>query len=111
MMVNPIALQNDSFRQIAGIASHPTLTGLVHITKGVSVLPIEKQNQILKTIREFEAFAEDTDPYNEHEFGEFGDYCFKIDCFNNDELECDSDDPTDPTKTFRVLTVMRFDDY
>jgi hypothetical protein len=62
----------------------------------------------------FDAFTEGDDPYGEHDFGAFDldgtRYFWKIDYYDHD-LEHGSDDPSDPEKTRRVLTIMRADKY
>ena len=69
---------------------------------------------VLHTVRDFDAFTADNDPYGEHDFGAF-DYegerlFFKIDYFDL-ALEGLSLDPTDPMVTHRVLTVMLASEY
>ncbi len=59
-------------------------------------------------------FTKDNDPYGEHDFGSFemaGEKLFwKIDCYDP-SLRFGSDDPLDPAKTRRVLTLMLASDY
>jgi hypothetical protein len=56
----------------------------------------------------------DNDPYSEHDFGSFeieGDKFFwKIDCYDK-TLEFGSPDPTDPSVTTRLLTIMLASEY
>ncbi|WP_299871064.1 DUF3768 domain-containing protein [uncultured Sulfitobacter sp.] len=66
-------------------------------------------DEIVQIVSEFSVFTEDNDPHGEHDFGTFeylGETCFwKIDAYDNDYF-MGSDDPTDLSKTRRVLTVM-----
>jgi len=59
-------------------------------------------------------FTKDNDPHGEHDFGaidlEGERYFFKLDYYTPD-LSASSDDPADPEKTARVLTIMRADEY
>ena len=59
-------------------------------------------------------FTNDNDPHGEHDFGSFeieGEtYFFKIDYYALD-MDGGSEDPADPEKTTRVLTIMRADEY
>ena len=54
------------------------------------------------------------DPYNEHDFGSLetaGERVFwKIDYYDR-EVRFRSEDPADPTKTTRILTVMLASEY
>jgi hypothetical protein len=62
----------------------------------------------------FSAFNEDNDPYGEHDFGSFElcsrKFFWKIDYYDK-ELRCGSEDPADPEKTTRVLTLMLAEEY
>jgi hypothetical protein len=62
----------------------------------------------------FNEFNADNDPHCEHDFGSFelaGEKLFwKIDYYDLTG-EFGSEDPTDPKKTLRVLTVMLADEY
>lgn len=98
-----IARLNDAFRQAIGQGGH------VYMTPGIQALSPEDQFQVFNLVKTFNDFSEGNDPYGEHDFGAFdykGDRVFwKIDYYDND-LECGSEDPADPGKTVRVMTVM-----
>jgi hypothetical protein len=97
-----IARLNDVFRQTF-------LGGQVMITRGIASLPADTQSRILQAVKEFNTFTKDNDPYREHDFGKL--HCdghtifWKIDYYDL-SLKWASEDPADPAKTRRVLTVM-----
>ena len=95
---------NDAFRKTLD----PTL-GRVMLTVGVDALPTDVRAMAIREVATFDAFSADNDPHGEHDFGSFdlaGDKFFwKIDYYDSD-LEHGSDDPADPAKTTRVLTLM-----
>lgn len=98
---------NDSFRSTF-------VGGRVLMTAGVHGLPEEVRAQVLTEVHEFRDFTEDNDPHGEHDFGAFDvsghTFFWKIDYYDN--TECfGSEDPSDPEKTTRVLTVMLAEDY
>jgi hypothetical protein len=78
-------------------------------TPGIVALKPIEQSAIREAVESFDAFTEDNDPYGEHDFGAFrhgGHHIFwKIDYYNPD-LTGGSEDPGDPSKTCRVLTIM-----
>jgi len=69
---------------------------------------------ILRDVQLFNLFTPNNDPYGEHDFGSFtyADHqvFWKFDYFDVD-LSMASPDPTDPTVTARVLTVMLAEEY
>jgi len=83
-------------------------------TSGINALPIEDQLVILTTIRDFDAFTEDNDPYGEHDFGSLdhnGQKIFwKIDYYAP-AMRHGSENPADPSQTVRVLTIMLANEY
>ena len=98
---------NDSFRS--------TFTGgRVLMTAGIAELPGDVQAIILRKVATFSAFSAGNDPHNEHDFGSFhiaGHHVFwKIDYYNQG-MDGGSEDPSDPEKTQRVLTVMLASEY
>jgi hypothetical protein len=88
--------------------------GRVLVTSGVSELPIETNAAVLDAVRTFSNFSEDNDPHGEHDFGAIelaGErYFWKVDYYSPD-LVGGSEDPADPARTTRVLTIMRADEY
>lgn len=107
MATKDIAALNDRFRE--------TLTGgRIHITAGIQALGFVSMNGIMQQIRSFKVFTEDNDPYGEHDFGKVtfaGKSAFwKIDYYDKD-MEFGSHDPSDPSQTTRVLTVMLPEEY
>ena len=86
------------------------MTGRVFITQGIQMLPDDVRADVLERVRTFNDFSHDNDPCGEHDFGALkvdnvGTVFFKIDYYDH-TLTYGSDDPLDPTKTTRVLTVM-----
>ncbi|WP_300532640.1 DUF3768 domain-containing protein [Maricaulis sp.] len=65
-------------------------------------------------VRDFDDFTQENDPYGDHDFGRVvikGEpLLWKIDYYD-ENLEFGSDDPSDPEKTTRVLTLMFADEY
>jgi uncharacterized protein DUF3768 len=105
--MNKIAVLNDGLRRtFAG--------GRVVMTQGVASLPEETQTQVLERVRHFDDFNAENDPHGEHDFGSFEvagvSYFFKIDYYAPD-MQGGSEDPADPEKTTRVLTIMCADEY
>ena len=88
--------------------------GRIVITAGVAALGPENVARVCKEVAMFNTFSEDDDPYGEHDFGSLeidGETFFwKIDYYDL-ELEFGSEDPSDPGKTTRVLTIMRSEEY
>lgn len=90
----------------AGIAE---LAGDVALFRG-----FRKRAELLRIIRDFDAFDRDNDPYGHRDLGSFefeGTAClWKIDYYDVD-LFGGSEDPADPFKTVRVLTILRADEW
>jgi hypothetical protein len=88
--------------------------GRVVMTDGVAALPEADLAQLLARVRTFDAFTNDNDPYGEHDFGSVElagtTYFFKVDYYALD-MDGGSEDPANPAKTTRVLTIMRADEY
>ncbi|WP_316188837.1 DUF3768 domain-containing protein [Bradyrhizobium sp. SZCCHNS1054] len=99
---------NDRFRRSL------VLGGTVLLTPGVTSLEPDSLAQLLESVREFDSFTPDNDPYGEHDFGsidhESERYFFKIDYYDQSRA-MGSPDPADPTVTQRVMTIMRADEY
>jgi hypothetical protein len=107
MATNRIRELNDAFRTtFAG--------GKVMLTAGVDALPLEVQMPVIGRVMTFSDFTPDNDPHGEHDFGSFElaghKFFFKIDYYDA-TLEYGSEDPSDPAKTTRVLTIMLASEY
>ena len=105
--VEKIARLNDEFRLTCK-------GGRVVLTQGIASMRPDDQLLIVNKVRHFDDFSNDNDPWNEHDFGAF-DYngekvFFKIDYYDP-TFEMGSEDPANPEKTARVLTIMRADEY
>lgn len=102
-----IAELNDAHRRAIPVTT-------TYVTAGVAALPSDTQARILERVRTFDAFTEDNDPWQEHDFGAFEidgqTFNWKIDCYDVD-LRYASPDPTDPFVTRRVLTIMFASEY
>lgn len=98
---------NDAFRK--SFAS-----GKVMLTQGVDGLRDADKTAVLAKVRTFDDFNRDNDPRGEHDFGNFEfagqRFFFKIDYYDA-SLEFGSEDPSDLSKTTRVLTVMLAQEY
>jgi len=83
-------------------------------TAGVAALGPEAVARIVKTIAVYDDFCHANDPYGEHDFGSFeadGQLIFfKIDYLDK-ALICHSPDPSDPSVTERVITIMLAEEY
>lgn len=94
----------------------------VVITPGVAALIgdvslfrcFHKRAELLRTVRDFDTFDTDNDPYGEHDFGRFAFedamLYWKIDYYDR-AIEFGSENPTDPDVTTRVLTILLADEY
>jgi Protein of unknown function (DUF3768) len=102
-----IRLLNDNFRTTF-------CGGRVLTTAGVAELPLDVKARLFLAVQSFSNFTNANDPHREHDFGAIelqGErYFFKLDYY---DIDCrfGSEDPSDPEKTTRVLTIMRADEY
>jgi hypothetical protein len=98
---------NDAFRT--------TLRGgRAVMTSGVNELPDCVKAEALVQVATFSEFTPDNDPHGEHDFGSFTlvgrKFFWKIDYYDK-RCEFGSEDPSDPEKTTRVLTIMLAEEY
>ncbi len=79
------------------------------MTAGIAALGPEAVARIVKTIAVYDDFCHANDPYGEHDFGSFEAdgqrIFFKIDYLDK-ALTYHSPDPSDPSVTERVITIM-----
>ncbi|WP_338834093.1 DUF3768 domain-containing protein [Bradyrhizobium septentrionale] len=88
--------------------------GAAFMTPGVAALGPDLAERIFDAITLYDDFCKDSDPYGEHDFGslkiEGHTIFFKIDYFSKD-MTMGSPDPSDPSVTERIITIMLADEY
>ena len=88
--------------------------GKVVITSDVAALPASTILKLDRAIVTFNNFDVPNDPNGEHDFGKIRvdgiEFFFKIDAYDLSG-QYGSPDPSDPTVTLRVMTIMRADEY
>lgn len=103
---------NDTFRCGDGLS--PVFFTSFVVTQGVAAQGDAFVDAAMAAVVAFDDFTEDNDPYGEHDFGAFeleGQKLFwKIDYYDAD-LRFGSEDPGDPDKTRRVLTILLAEEY
>jgi hypothetical protein len=104
--MNKIAMLNDKLRK-EGVGH-----GMLVVTSGVA--EASNGSAIVRAVREFDDFCAENDPYKEHNFGKVTisgeNYFWKIDYYDSPKCTWGAEDPADES-TFRVLTIMRADEY
>ena len=107
MTVAMIRDLNDAFRKTFS-------GGKVVMTASVAALPEMVRANALIEVTRFDRFTAANDPHGEHDFGSFElvgrKFFWKVDCYDAN-MEFGSEDPSDPSKTTRVLTLMLAEDY
>lgn len=88
--------------------------GQVFLSSGVDTLPSDVKAMAIRKVATFSDFNEDNDPHGEHDFGSFElagrKFFWKIDYYDR-RLKWGSEDPSDPNRTTRVLTIMLAEEY
>ena len=110
--IQRIAQLNDAFRR--GDPSVPgqrfVTAGVYHLLKQLEI-PVET---LIQKVAQFDDFNDANDPHGEHDLGAFefhGHQLFwKVDAYDQGYAR-GSDDPTDLSKTRRVLTMMLADEW
>jgi Protein of unknown function (DUF3768) len=106
--------KTEIIRALNDAVRHNLTVGTAFITAGVAALGAEAVARIVKTIAVFDDFCHANDPYEEHDFGSFDvdgqTIFFKIDYYDR-ALTSYSPDPTDPSVTERVITIMLAEEY
>src|SRR5207253_2636098 len=107
MSAEKIRELNDAFRS--------TMTGgRVMLTAGVDALPSDVKALVIRRVATLSEFTPENDPHGEHDFGSFTvaarKFFWKIDAHDAD-MRYGSEDPADPSKSTRVLTIMLAEEY
>src|SRR5512137_940506 len=107
-------LNTDRIRALNDELRHNLPTGHAVMTAGVAALGPEAVARIVKTIAVYDDFCHANDPHGEHDFGSFEAdgqrIFFKIDYLDK-ALTAHSPDPSDPSVTERVITIMPAEEY
>lgn len=116
-----IARQNDAFRKTLMPVQFEgqMLRGRISMTIGVANLHHETLISVLETVRNFTEFEEGDDPYGQRDFvafshavcGHYVRFFFKIDYYSDSAMNYASEDPSDPSQTYRVATLMLASEY
>ena len=88
--------------------------GQILVTRSIRSKPKEEIAKIFKRVKNFKDFHNGNDSYSERDFGSF-DYkgekiVWKIDYYSPD-MKYGSEDPSNPKKTVRTLTIMLDSDW
>jgi hypothetical protein len=102
MSAEKIRELNDRFRSTMS-------GGRVMFTADVDALPSDVKAMVIRRVATFSEFTPNNDPHKEHDFGSFAlagrKFFFKIDAYDAN-MEFGWEDPADPSKTTRVLTII-----
>ena len=107
---------NDTFRKLEPFEAQVKGLGRWIFTRGVSALVSQgfSSRALVKMVQDFNEFTEGDDPYGEHDFLSFdfmgSKVLAKIDYYDK-AMQAGSEDPTDASKTTRVLTLMLSSEY
>lgn len=106
--VAAIARLNDELRRTYA-------AGHVMLTVGIRALPPARLREVLARVRSHDDFTPDNDPHGEQDFGAFeldgiGRVFWKIDYYDP-TLTLGSENPADPARTRRILTIMLAEEY
>ena len=110
-----VAEQNDAFRRHVCLGSpYPpetgALAGRLVCTAAVSARGLLFVNTCQRVIGFFTDFSADNDPDGFHDFGAIRiadvNVWWKIDMYDDAEMQFGSEAPDDPARTYRVLTIL-----
>jgi hypothetical protein len=104
----------DQIRSLNDQLRQDLTMGLAVMTPGIAALGQEAVGRIVKTIAVFDDFCHANDPHQEHDFGVFEadghSIMFKIHYYDQ-AMTGHSPDPSDPSVTNRVITIMLAEEY
>jgi hypothetical protein len=110
-LLNPTS---DRIRDLNDRLRSHFIGGHVIITQGVHALGSTFWGACIDAVRRYDEFAPENDPYNEHDFGMLTVHgkrvYWKIDYYDA-ALQYASPDPSDPSVTARVLTILLASEY
>jgi hypothetical protein len=103
-------MTTEKIAQLNDLLRTTFLGGKIIMTAGIAALPPDTRDEIITKVREFADFSEDNNPYGERDFGSIdqpgtGKVFWKIDYYDT-TMTMGSEDPADPARTRRVLTIL-----
>ena len=111
---SPEAQKKEKIRDLNDMLRRTSMGGKINLTQGVWALGRQNVNEIMWAVQQFNTFTPDNDPHQEHDFGVVevnGKRIFwKIDYYDQ-TFTYHSPDPSDPSVTNRVMTVMLAEEY
>jgi hypothetical protein len=114
MIETTMNLNTERIRALNDALRRNLPNGHAVITAGVAALGSEAVARIVKTVAVYDGFSHANDPYAEHDFGSFKAdghlIFFKIDYYDK-AVTYHSPDPSDPSVTERVITIMLAEEY
>lgn len=107
----PLSAVNDVFRRALGHKAG--IPGKFVMTAGIAALGDSVVYEIIRKVCAFDRFTDDNDPEGDHSFGAFEHECvsifWKIDYYADADCEHGAENPS--AQCFRVLTVLRADEW
>ena len=104
----------EKIRELNDRFSSTMTGGRVMLNAGVDALPSDVKAMVIRKVATFSEFTPDNDPHGEHDFGSFTltgrKFFFKLDYYDS-TMTFGSEDPANPSKTIRVLTIMLAEEY
>jgi len=109
---------NDRFRKRLPVVTD--IPGRVMLTVGIKELcsteaePMVHLPALFELIRTYDDFNYNNDPHAEHDFGNFkfqGETCFWKTEYYAPDMMSGAEDPSDPHRSFRVITIMLAREY
>jgi hypothetical protein len=109
-----MTVHTDRIRALNDELRKTLLGGGAVMTLGIAALGPEAVNRLVQTIAIFDDFCTASDPHCEHDAAIFRfegtQVMFKIDYYDRN-LAYHSPDPSDPTVTERIITIMLAEEY
>lgn len=101
-------------RKLNNLLRQYGIGGQILLTRSIRSKPKEEIAEIFEKVRTFNDFHRGNNPYSERDFGCF-DYkgekiVWKVDYYSPD-MKYGSEDPSDPSKCARTLTIMLDSDW
>ena len=107
-------MSTETIRQLNDAFRASMTGGRVMMTAGVDALASDVKAMVIRRVATYSDFTPDNDPHGEHDFGSFEvaghTFFWKIDYYDA-SMEFGAEDPADPAKTTRVLTIMLASEY